>query len=173
MEVDRLAAEVDRLSAQVERYEAAAKNPGDDQRHRGATVAMQLLYAQWMREKADAERDTLRADRDALKAGAATVTWGDADAVIAALVAERDMLFCELGDVKELHKEAREDAVSWRMECVKAERERDAAQQDAQTLHTALSDILWEVKDSSAAKKVALDALATTHARLADSTTSQ
>lgn len=67
---------------------------------------------------------TLITERDLLKRGVATVTFGDADAVIAKLVAERD-----------------------------------AAQQEAQTLREALSDILWEVKDSSAAKKVAIAAL--------------
>jgi hypothetical protein len=43
-----------------------------------------------IRADEDAEITSLRAERDALKAGAATVTWGDADITIASLVAERD-----------------------------------------------------------------------------------
>jgi hypothetical protein len=39
---------------------------------------------------------TLERERDALQAGAATVTWSDADAVIAALVAERDAAHQEI-----------------------------------------------------------------------------
>lgn len=55
-----LQAEVAALKAKLLDYELAAKYPGDDQRHRGASVASQLVHAQHMREKAEAKVEQLQ-----------------------------------------------------------------------------------------------------------------
>jgi hypothetical protein len=92
---------------------------------------------------------TLRAERDALNARAATVTWGDADAVIAALVAERDA-------ARQESMKYRVDAGLWRTcyrqkersemdECERAER----AEQEIARLREALQEVydaFWQAK---------------------------
>lgn len=50
-------ARIAEMEKRLFRYEDAVKYPGNDQRHRGASVAVQLVHAQIMREKAEAERD--------------------------------------------------------------------------------------------------------------------
>ena len=63
-----LLAELDAAHEQLQKYEDAARYPGDDQRHRGASVASQLVHAQHMREKAEAELDAARAREQQLEA---------------------------------------------------------------------------------------------------------
>ena len=63
-----LLAELDAAHEQLQKYEDAARYPGDDQRHRGASVASQLVHAQHMREKAEAELDAARAREQQLVA---------------------------------------------------------------------------------------------------------
>jgi chromosome segregation ATPase len=57
---------------QVERYEAAIRNPGDDQRHLGTSVATQLVHAQKMREQVEEALEQQRAltDQAALEVSA-------------------------------------------------------------------------------------------------------
>ena len=54
--------EIESLREKVERYKSAARNPGDGERHRGTSVAIQLVHAQMKREETEAERDALRAE---------------------------------------------------------------------------------------------------------------
>jgi hypothetical protein len=61
-----LAGEREELREKVRLYEDAARNPGGDQRHRGTSTATQLIHAQHMREKSEAEVKRLRAELSGL-----------------------------------------------------------------------------------------------------------
>jgi chromosome segregation ATPase len=59
------ASEVNQLRDLVEKYESAVRNPGDDQRHRGTSVATQLVHCQHMREQAESEVERIKAEHAA------------------------------------------------------------------------------------------------------------
>lgn len=65
--------EIESLREKVERYESAARNPGDGERHRGTSVAIQLVHAQMKREETEAERDALKAENENLRAANAAL----------------------------------------------------------------------------------------------------
>ena len=59
--------EIESLREKVERYKSAARNPGDGERHRGTSVAIQLVHAQMKREETEAERDALKDEVERLR----------------------------------------------------------------------------------------------------------
>jgi chromosome segregation ATPase len=72
LDLAQVVRERDEAREQVERYEAAIRNPGDDQRHLGTSVATQLVYAEKMREQAEEALEQQRAltDQAALEVSA-------------------------------------------------------------------------------------------------------
>jgi len=58
---DKCCVEQETLREKLREYELAVQYPGNDQRHQGTSTATQLVYTQHMREKAEVEVESLRA----------------------------------------------------------------------------------------------------------------
>lgn len=64
-----------KIKDRLKKYEDAVRYPGTDERHVGASPAVQLVHAQWKREEAEAERDALRAEVAKLQLSASDVEF--------------------------------------------------------------------------------------------------
>jgi hypothetical protein len=116
--------EREELREKVRLYEDAVRNPGGDQRHRGTSTATQLVHAQHMREKAEAEVERLRAVAERCE-----------------YVALRRSICAHCG------RSRLAQGGGWaQCTCVDERRERDALKAEVERLRAALSGLLERLR---------------------------
>ena len=138
------------LAEQVEQlqHEAEADNYARELEVKLASLRAQLAecYAERDNQYQQAVEATQRAlqaeaERDLLKRGIAYITWGDADAVIAALVAERDAAQQESKTLDILLSQASQASMLNRRDYLEEHDKLTVLEQENQTLRQALTQL--------------------------------